>query len=75
MKHKIGQISCNFWSNGTLSVKSNKTGKKHTTHEVIRAVTGVFNLALINSVIIVIATIPNILHTTEIKNICKKVKL
>ena len=72
---KIGQISCIFCKAGMVSLKSNKTGKKHTTHEIIKAVTGEPILALKNNVIVVRAAIPKIFNITEIVNICKKVKL
>ena len=72
---KIGQTSCVFCSNGTLSVKSNKTGKKQIPQEIISAETGVFIFALRNSVMIVNATIPQIFNATEHKNICKKFRL
>lgn len=72
---KIGQSSWSFCSKGALSVKSNKTGKKHTTQETMRAVTGVFRFELINSVMPVRAPIPRILDAKMTKNICKNVKL
>ena len=71
---KIGQSSCSFCRDGTLSEKSKNTGKKHTAHDDASAVTGVRILALHNKVVIVIAAIPRIFRVMETINICKKVK-
>ena len=71
----MGQSSCIFCKAGILSLKSNKTGKKHIAHEMIKAVTGEPISALKNNVIVVRAIIPKTFNITEIKNICKKLKL
>ena len=46
----MGQSSCIFCKAGILSLKSNKTGKKHIAHEMIKAVTGEPISALKNNV-------------------------